>query len=198
MTLLWKGYYDSLQGFYKDHEDRFGHPPYLHPTVRYCYQRGSCISESEFKDALERQYVYSKWLRNDVLGSDGFQKIMVYPVGDIEPLYRDEYRKPPNESAEYDWYQREDHQASLAGVPAVVLPVGQVAHPSRVTGKPQLLPVTISLMSGVGTDQALVALVRQFADATNFPGSINVGGLAFPVGLTPEHIWGSAIERKSY
>ena len=67
---------------------------------------------------------------------------------------------------EYDGDEREDHQASLAGVPAVVMPgklsndyrwdisnvltVGQVAFPSKVTGGEQLLPVIMSTMSGLG------------------------------------------------
>lgn len=136
-----------------------------------------------------RRYVCSKWLRDDVLGGDGLKQIMVYPVGDMEPLYRDEYRKPHNDAADYDWYKREDHQASFAGVPAMVLSVSQVAYLLNVTEKSQLLPITVSLMSGVGTHQALVALVQEFTSSTYFLGGIKEGELAFPVEATAESIW---------
>lgn len=37
MTILWKGYYESLTPFRKDYEKKFGYSPYVHPTVRYCW-----------------------------------------------------------------------------------------------------------------------------------------------------------------
>ena len=111
MTLLWKGYYENLAPFRKDYEEKFGYTPYVHPTVRYCWyisstgrfipsfyltlcsERGSRVSNKEFAVASERKHIYSSWLRDTVLGESSFNTIMIYPAGDLEPFYRDEYRK---------------------------------------------------------------------------------------------------------
>ncbi|KAL1980266.1 hypothetical protein VTN96DRAFT_4410 [Rasamsonia emersonii] len=178
MTILWKGYYESLTPFRKDYEKKFGYSPYVHPTVRYCCKRGSQISNEELAVASERKRIYSSWLRGTILG-ESFNTIMVYPVGDPKPFYRDEYRKSPEHSSGYRWNEREDHQASLAGVPAVVVPVGQAPFPSKITGESQLLPVHVSLMSGPNTDHALVTLLRDFLHASYLPAKVCTGKLAF-------------------
>jgi hypothetical protein len=45
------------------------------------------------QEACKRKAIYADWLNSTVLGSGGFNTIMVYPVGDIAPFYRDAYRK---------------------------------------------------------------------------------------------------------
>ncbi|KAK5654037.1 hypothetical protein OQA88_7715 [Cercophora sp. LCS_1] len=147
MTLLLQGYYVNFSDFRKEYEEIFGVPPYVHPVIQDCWERGERITPQELAQAREHKSKYARWLASSCLGS-GFKVVMVYPVGDFEPFYRDVYKPHPKDRSQgYDWNQREDHQASLAGVPSVIVPVGQVAQPSRITGKTQELPVAISLMS---------------------------------------------------
>ncbi|KAK3938198.1 glutamyl-tRNA amidotransferase [Diplogelasinospora grovesii] len=182
MNLLWKGYYDSLLGFRRDFETKYGVKPYVHPVIQYCWKRGSQVSARDEEAAQQQKAAYAGWLSGRVLDGDGFKTIMVFPVGDLRPFYRDEYRKAPDDQpASYDWMQREDHQSSLAGVPCIVVPVDQVSHPSKITGDKQLLPVAVSLMSGVGTDSALTRLVRDMARQSFFKEKVNVGKDAFAV-----------------
>ncbi|KAH6989095.1 amidase signature domain-containing protein [Ilyonectria sp. MPI-CAGE-AT-0026] len=151
MNLLWKGYYDHFLSFRRDFESKYGYPPYVHPVIQYCWKCGSQVSAADEEVAQQQKAVYSKWLRASVPGGDGFNTIMVFPFGDLTPLYRDEYRKAPDDRpGSCGRTLREDHQASLAGIPCIVVPVDQVSQPSKVTGGTQLLPVAVSLMSGVG------------------------------------------------
>lgn len=56
-------------------------------------KRGEETSPYEVQEACKRKAIYADWLNATVLGSSGFNTIMVYPVGDIAPFYRDTYRK---------------------------------------------------------------------------------------------------------
>jgi hypothetical protein len=122
-----------LRGLIRDADERENHRKY-----------GKELSGEDVARAHERKRVYAKWLRESVFGGDGFNTIMVYPVGDIIPFYRDVYRKsvafptrhfagerkeahpinrdPLDVKPSYSWNEREDHQASLAGIPSMVIP----------------------------------------------------------------------------
>ncbi|PHH71475.1 hypothetical protein CDD83_5164 [Cordyceps sp. RAO-2017] len=50
--------------------------------------------------------------------------------------------------------------APLAGFPEVVVPVGEAAYRSAVTGRDEFLPVTVRIMAARGCDAMLLDLVR--------------------------------------
>lgn len=104
-------------------------------------KRGSQVSASDEEAAQQQKALYTKWLRGSVLGGGGFNTIMVFPFGDLAPFYRDEYRKlvfsstlaeflatkflnraPDDRLGSCSWTLKEDHQASLAGIPCIVVP----------------------------------------------------------------------------
>jgi len=66
-----------------------------HPSLHR--KQGEKISQEQLQKAKERKEAYRSWLRNTVLGGESnageFNTIMVYPVGDFAPFYRDVYRK---------------------------------------------------------------------------------------------------------
>jgi len=57
----------------------------------YHRQLGEKVTSQDLKTAEEHKSVYAKWLGERVLGL-GFNVVMVHPVGDYEPFYRDVYR----------------------------------------------------------------------------------------------------------
>ncbi|KAK4178917.1 amidase signature domain-containing protein [Triangularia setosa] len=176
----------SMERFRRDFEQEYGHQPYVHPVIQDCWKRGESLTSAEVEKARHHKRMYSEWLREKILGGGGFNVMMVYPVGDFTPFYRDVYRPDPKDRATtYNWFEREDHQSSLAGVPSVVIPVAnkvaQVEQPSKITGKSQNLPVAISLMSGRGTDVDLTNLILEMTklDKGGFAGKVKVGKEAF-------------------
>ncbi|KAK4195511.1 glutamyl-tRNA amidotransferase [Triangularia verruculosa] len=182
MPLLWHGYYENLSGFRQEYENKYGHEPYVHPVIRDCWNRGEKLQVDSkiIQQARDNKKVYSRWLRESILGGGGFNVVMVYPVGDFVPFYRDVYRPEPKDRASaYNWIEREDHQSSLAGVPSVVMPVAQVEQPSKITGGTQKLPVAISLMSSRGTDAQLTKLILKMTKVGDFVGEVKVGKEAF-------------------
>ncbi|KAJ8131951.1 hypothetical protein O1611_g1673 [Lasiodiplodia mahajangana] len=180
MNLLWRGYHDEYQMFRDDHQKKFGHPPYVHPVIQDCWGRGSKVSDEEVRVAKQHQAIYKKWLRESVLDGDDFGTIMIFPAGDLTPFYRDVYSNAPEQrSRPYNWNDREDHQASLGGVPNIVVPVGQVQQPSKVTEGLQELPIAVHVISSSGTDDALTKLFQCMAEESMIKGIVNTGPTAF-------------------
>ncbi len=68
-------------------------PHQHHPSNRRGRRRGAQVSDQEASTAENHKEVYSKWLREELLGGVGFKTIMVFPAGDITPFYRDVNRK---------------------------------------------------------------------------------------------------------
>jgi hypothetical protein len=56
-------------------------------------KRGKELSSEDVDKAYKRRSIYAKWLRESGFRGDRFNTIMVYPVGDVTPFYRDVYRK---------------------------------------------------------------------------------------------------------
>lgn len=54
-------------------------------------QQGERITSQDLQQARERKSVYAKWLEETIFGL-AFNVVMVHPVGDYEPFYRDVYR----------------------------------------------------------------------------------------------------------
>ncbi|OMP84319.1 Amidase 1 [Diplodia seriata] len=74
------------------------------------------------------------------------------------PAYRDEYVAPRDTPplGFDDWTI-----AGYAGAPEVVLPLGEVAYESRVTGRTEWVPVAVDVMAGRGCDGWLAGLVGE-------------------------------------
>ncbi|KAI1128107.1 amidase signature domain-containing protein [Nemania abortiva] len=179
MNLLCRGYHDEYQTFQKEYRAKFGNPPYVHPVIQDYWDRGSKISDQEIKTAKEHREVYQQWLRERVLDGDDFHTIMVFPATSLTPFYRDDYRNDPKRYRQpYNWNDRADHQSSLAGVPNIVVPVGQTRQDSKITSC-QELPIAVHVISGAGTDDALTELFQRMAEQSLIKGSVNTGATAF-------------------
>ncbi|KAI0103214.1 amidase signature domain-containing protein [Nemania sp. FL0031] len=180
MNLLWRGYHHEHRTFRDDYKNKFGNPPYVHPVVQDCWDRGSKISSEEVRLAKQHQAVYQKWLRESVLDGEDFGTVMIFPAGDLTPFYRDVYSNAPDQrNQSYNWNDRGDHQSSLGGVPNIVIPVGQAQQPSKVTKDLQELPVAVHVISSNGTDDALTKLFKCMAEESMIKGVVNTGPTAF-------------------
>ena len=59
--------------------------------------------------------------------------------------------------------------------------VSQLSYESKVSGESDLLPVSASVLGPVGSDLALIELVKGAFEKAKWPTSIKVGKTAFPV-----------------
>ncbi|OJD34140.1 glutamyl-trna amidotransferase [Diplodia corticola] len=176
MNILWKTYWDASKEFREEHERKFGSRPYVNPVIQHCWKRGEMVSAEDHEEAQRRIRVYAEWLNNKVLLPG---HVMIYPSGDLSPFYRDVYRPPPDELPPYDWSQREDHQASLAGVPALTFPIGQTPYTSKITEQAHLLPVNMEIMGPKGSDYDLTDLILRMMCQMGYDTVVETGKLAY-------------------
>ncbi|KAI0023308.1 hypothetical protein F4780DRAFT_776737 [Xylariomycetidae sp. FL0641] len=65
--------------------------------------------------------------------------------------------------------------AQLAGVPEIIIPLGQLEYVSKVTRTKKYLPVAVSTNAAAGCDLMLHELVRRLAREGIIPGAVNTG-----------------------
>ncbi|UKZ46317.1 hypothetical protein TrVGV298_000518 [Trichoderma virens] len=81
---------------------------------------------------------------------DSLGGIMVWPFNPQEPQYRDSYPPEYSLTPHVNWRWDVDYTAPLAGLPQVIVPIGQFRYESRITGEPDFLPITASIVGPPG------------------------------------------------
>ena len=157
--------------------DRF---PFEDPPVvsRWGYAR--TLTKVDFVEALARKQKYKDWYatiqkHHSLTCSDS---IGVFPQSLGIPYYRnaylaDSFYRQPFGYSEYCI-------AEFAGVPNIVIPVGQISYISTVTMNVEYLPVTVSMVAAKGCDYMLLNLVRDLGQA-GILRRVQTGVNTFPV-----------------
>ncbi|KAI1086009.1 amidase signature domain-containing protein [Rostrohypoxylon terebratum] len=180
--LVWYGFSRELAQFRLDHKRIFHSEPYIDPVIQIACEKGDEITSDDLSRILKKKDLYKQWMEEKVFLSaeDGhLDTIIMYPVGDPLPFYRDTYRLHPSKLTTYDWRDKEDHQACLAGLPAISVPIGQTSYKSRVSGKMERVPASIAIMGARYTDHALTTLLKDMLAARNLPSIVKTGKEAF-------------------
>ncbi|KAL8948486.1 MAG: hypothetical protein Q9222_005329 [Ikaeria aurantiellina] len=163
--------YRSFDRFRHDYQNQFAKPPYVNPPVRRQWELSATISEAARDTAAAKLEVYRHWFSNTVMQDEQYNSLIALPVENLAPRYRDEakaYFVP-------------------TGVPMLFLspiirgpePVGQAPFASRVSGRTEYLPVTVSLLASRGRDIELMGLVQGCLHAAKRPTSVSTGRVLF-------------------
>lgn len=159
------GFSDAVKPFQEEYRREFRMDPYLDrvnsekmrvaersltPSIRYEMVRQ--------KDAFSR-FVREKLIKSAGKASDTFGTVMVWPFNPQEPQYRDTY---PPLTPHVNWRWDVDYTAPLAGLPQVIVPIGQYEYKSRITGNTEYLPICASVVGPAGSDIALMQLLSRF------------------------------------
>ncbi|KAH7171286.1 amidase signature domain-containing protein [Dactylonectria macrodidyma] len=159
------GFSDAVKPFREEYWRKFGKDPYLDrvngekmrvaetsltPDIRH--------EMVQQKDAFSR-FVREKLIKSAGKASDTFAAVMVWPFNPQEPQYRDAY---PPLTPHVNWRWDVDYTAPLAGLPQVIVPIGQYEYKSRITGNTEYLPICASVVGPAGSDIALVQLLSRF------------------------------------
>ncbi|KAH6985309.1 hypothetical protein EDB80DRAFT_733936 [Ilyonectria destructans] len=134
----------------------------------------------EQKAALERREVFKAWFLGSVLAagvSEELTTIIVAPISDEGPKYRDEYKESPWMGG--NGFHR-NFISSLTGCPEVVVPIGQIPYTSRVTKRQEFLPIVVATLGPHGTDIALTKFVVDVLRKSGMQTSVSTGTEAFP------------------
>jgi Asp-tRNA(Asn)/Glu-tRNA(Gln) amidotransferase A subunit family amidase len=161
-----------------------GDKPYVDPPVQENMAYGFNLTAGNFSEALANKTIFKEWTETNLLipmlDTDYCSSsILIHPIDPGAPSYRDNYpaASPAAAGIWFGWNQYSISQ--LAGVPEVVVPIGQINFTSRVTGTTKYLPVVVSINAAAGCDFMLFELVEQLAANGDIPKGVKTGELTF-------------------
>lgn len=115
--------------------------------------------------------------------------VVILPVDAVGPSYRDEYPGLPTEPVPG---LRTTYLSPIVGAPELVIPsmfglpqplcaqltskiVGQILHKSRITLRPEPLPVVVAIMGTPGSDVNLLDEIVDFLKKVGRPTKVKTG-----------------------
>ncbi|KAI9713760.1 MAG: hypothetical protein M1828_001354 [Chrysothrix sp. TS-e1954] len=152
--------YDSYHRddeFRERYEAQYHKAPLVNRVTQWRWDVGSKISKAARDHAVFKMEVYKEWVLQSVLQVQQETTLVVLPVMDVEPNYRDTLPGPPFSQDVWDslWL------SPVLGAPEITVPVGEVPYLSRISNKREMLPVAISWLSRPGSDTMLARTVTR-------------------------------------
>ncbi|KAF6793735.1 glutamyl-tRNA(Gln) amidotransferase [Colletotrichum sojae] len=138
-----------------------GRLPFVNPVPLARWAYGDGLEDGAADDAMRNMTVFRDWFRGEVLTVDEktcSSSIIAY-ASPPAIQYRNVYRSPPTIPFGF----ASSYWSVFAGVPDLVVPVGQTSYNSSITGHVENLPVTINLVAAAGCENMLLSLVAELA-----------------------------------
>ncbi|UKZ72899.1 hypothetical protein TrVFT333_000536 [Trichoderma virens FT-333] len=147
------GFHDAIEPFRKTYRDTYHKDPYLDRVNTEKLKLARLITAEDREKMVRQKTLFADFAYKQILQcgssdqSDSLGGIMVWPFNPQEPQYRDSY---PPLTPHVNWRWDVDYTAPLAGLPQVIVPIGQFRYESRITGEPDFLPITASIVGPPG------------------------------------------------
>ena len=160
-----------------------GDNPYADPPIQFNMEYGANTTLATYEEAQANKSIFKNWtettLLTPMLDTDYCSSsLLIHPIYSGSPSYRDNYINAPEEDGIwFGWNQYSISQ--LAGVPEVVVPLGEVNYTSRVTNTTKYLPVAVSINAAAGCDVMLFDLVDALAREGIIPSGVKTGPRLF-------------------
>ncbi|KAI4944594.1 hypothetical protein J4E91_008597 [Alternaria rosae] len=151
--------YHCFDGFREDYERKYRREPFLTMPLKWVWSIARLIDESQKVRAWERYAVYKDWFIRHILRPDEARSIVVLPIEQLEPRYRD---VPPEQPVETPKGISVLYLSPTLGAPEIVVPAGQIPFNSRITGQKEYLPMAVSLLGAPETDLELIEMTERF------------------------------------
>lgn len=166
--------------FYQDYKAAHnGRLPHVNPAPLQRWNLSDTSSAQTVEAAYKNQTRFSKWIQDSILPfseSKCSESILIYVPRVPSPKYRDNYLSGPALPSAFST----SRISVLAGVPDIVVPIGETPYQSRVTGEKEFLPIAVDIVAGKGCDGMLAALVEALYEANivskSASGKSNVSG----------------------
>ncbi|EHK41963.1 hypothetical protein TRIATDRAFT_322099 [Trichoderma atroviride IMI 206040] len=164
------GFYDAIAPFQEAYRSTYQKNPYLDRVNIEKLKLARLVTIEDREKMVQQKAFFANFARKQILqGGDGsgatgsLGGIMVWPFNPQEPQYRDNY---PSLTPHVNWRWDVDYTAPLAGLPQVIVPIGQFQYDSRITGEPDFLPIAASIVGPPGSDIALLDFISKFLQRT--------------------------------
>lgn len=173
--------YHEYDHFRDEYRQVFDKEPYVGPYMRFRWDNGAKVTKEERDTGLAELKIFRDWVMESVFKPDpttGSNAILIIPSGNGGPKYRDDPNNPPSPTPTFS----ENYLASILQLPQLILPIGQNAYHSRVSGRQEHRPIVGSLVGAAGSDLMLISLAKAAFEHANWPTSISTGRYMFPLG----------------
>lgn len=164
------GFYDAITPFQKAYRNIYQKNPYLDRVNTEKLKLARLVTIEDRERMVQQKAFFANFAYKQILQSgDGsgaagsLGGIMVWPFNPQEPQYRDNC---PPLTPHVNWRWDVDYTAPLAGLPQVIVPIGQFRYESRITGEPDFLPIAASIVGPPGSDVVLLDFVSKFLQRT--------------------------------
>lgn len=173
-TYYWS-FYDSQAWLRETYLKEHGKSPFVNAFVKWRWGLGQSVTDAQHEEGMRRLPVYRSWLLDQVLLQHGNNAVLILPISESAPNYRD---KPPSEPSIQSGFDPL-YLSPILGSPDLVLPIGQIPYDSKVTGCAEILPVCVTLVGKPGGDADLIKLARSVFQSSGRPSIIRTGSSMF-------------------
>lgn len=146
--------YHNFDQFREDYQRRYSTTPYVSPPVRWKWDLSARISQAERDTAIVKLEVYRKWFFQEVMQVETHNSIVIIPIENISPRYRDDAMSPRVAPDGVPML----FLSPITRGPELTIPVGETPFQSKVTGTREHIPVAVSMLASPGRDMELFDL----------------------------------------
>ena len=172
---FYHGFYHSQSAFRIHYWEKYQKEPYVNSFVKWRWNLGKNVNREQHLEGLRRLQVYKAWFLTEIMGGPEKNSILVLPISEGVPNYRDH---PPNEPTVQNGFDPL-FVSPILGCPDLVIPIAQIAYKSRISGQEEQLPVCVNLLGMPGRDADLIEVARSVLHASGRPGAVRVGSKMF-------------------
>lgn len=166
--------YHNFDSFRQEYQDMFSEPPYVSPPVRWQWDLSATITQEARDTAVEKLEVCCRWFCNTVMREEEYNTIVVLPIENMSPRYRDEARTHFDPIGVPMLFL-----SPIIRGPEFTVPIDHVPFKSRTSGQTEKLPVAVSLLASWGRDIELMSQIQECLHAKGRPASVSTGRVLF-------------------
>ncbi|QKX64225.1 uncharacterized protein TRUGW13939_11398 [Talaromyces rugulosus] len=139
--------YHNCDDFHEKYLKQFDQTPYTSPPNQRLCSLAKTLGTEDRDKGFERIEILKAWLQGTVLAGKHTNALVILSIESMTPRHRDyapAFKRPP---------QHGINTLALAAVlksPAFTVPIIQIPYHSNVTGREEMLPFSVALMSSPG------------------------------------------------
>jgi Asp-tRNA(Asn)/Glu-tRNA(Gln) amidotransferase A subunit family amidase len=155
--------------FYADYAAlHAGRKPFINPSPLARWAFGETFPPTQLAKEDAKRATFASWFSQEILppsaSAGTCSDALLFYVGSAAGStthYRNAYQGPPEPPTGWTL----EMMSTLGGGPDFVLPVGEAGYVSEVTGRVEMMPVTVNVVAAKGCDGLVYGVVRDLVDA---------------------------------
>ncbi|KAK5096304.1 hypothetical protein LTR70_003057 [Exophiala xenobiotica] len=164
--------YHATQDFRDKYQELFDRQPYVSPATQSMWEYAKTVTREERNRGFEKMATYAKWLSSHVLTGTHSNTLVILPIEDMKPRYRDQqpdFRRPPQDGISYLGL------APVLKAPLLTVPIDEISYESTITGKTERLPFAVAVMGTPGTDLSLMDNILKVLEHAGISATVKTG-----------------------